>query len=94
MQMAKDHMFGQTPKSEDMWPFFIHANFPKFTPATIFEDQSFGAAGPTRDSDGTYRRVWHGSAADSISCFGFDFERRLWEEIKALACTYEESISN
>lgn len=92
MQLVKDYMFGQMPQRDTVRPFFIHANFPKFTPASIFEDTSFGATGPTRDSDGTYRRVWHGSAADSISCFGFDFERRLWEEIKDLACTYEDII--
>ena len=94
MELVKSRMSGQTDRPDSVRPFFIHANFPKFTPASIFEDDSFGASGPTRDSDGTHRRVWHGSLADATSTFGFDFERRLWGEIKYLACTYEHAISD
>ena len=74
-------------------PFFVHANFPKFNPATIFRDESFGAAGPTRDADGTIRRIWQENSAAATALFGFDLERRLWEEIRDIACEYEGTFS-
>src|SRR5271154_4541367 len=56
LQLVQDRMHRQTLSSDTPRPFSIHANFPKFSPATIFEEVSFGASGPTRDSDGTFRR--------------------------------------
>lgn len=73
-------------------PFFIHANFPKLDPGQIFEDSSFGSSGPTRDSDGSMRRIWRTDEADTISFFGFDLERRLWAIVKNVACKYEKSF--
>jgi len=70
-------------------PFFVHANFPKFDPATIFQENAMGATGPTRDADGTTRRVWQETASKAIDMFGFDLERRLWKVIKSIACDYE-----
>jgi alpha 1,2-mannosyltransferase len=70
-------------------PYFVHANFPKFDPATIFQEEAMGATGPTRDADGTLRRVWQSTAAEAIEEFGFDLERRLWSEIWDTACEYE-----
>jgi alpha 1,2-mannosyltransferase len=70
-------------------PYFVHANFPKFDPATIFQDEAMGATGPTRDADGTLRRVWQPTEAAAIEEFGFDLERRLWSEIRTTACEYE-----
>ena len=74
-------------------PLFLHANFPKFNPATIFETMSFGAAGPTQDSDGTWRRVWFDDLETSVKFFGFDLERRLWAVIRDIACQYEGKFS-
>ncbi|RMZ78952.1 hypothetical protein DV737_g3668, partial [Chaetothyriales sp. CBS 132003] len=82
-------MYGETTNLTEPRPFFIHANFPKFNPSTIFTDKSFGAVGPTRDADGTMRRIWHESSAISTTFFGFDLERRLWEEIRDIGCKYE-----
>lgn len=70
-------------------PLFLHANFPKFNPATIFETISFGAAGPTKDSDGSWRRVWFDDLDTSLQFFRFDVERRLWSVIREVACQYE-----
>jgi alpha 1,2-mannosyltransferase len=70
-------------------PLFLHANFPKFNPGTIFEDVSFGASGPTKDSDGTMRQVWFDDRETSVNFFGFDLERRLWSVIREVACEYE-----
>lgn len=70
-------------------PYFVHANFPKFDPATIFQNEAMGATGPTRDADGTLRRVWQPTEAAAIEEFGFDLERRLWSEIRNIACEYE-----
>ncbi|RMD43309.1 hypothetical protein DV735_g1856, partial [Chaetothyriales sp. CBS 134920] len=82
-------MYGETLDLTEPQPFFIHANFPKFSPSSIFTIKSFGAAGPTRDDDGTMRRIWHSNAAASVEAFGFDLERRLWEEIHDIGCQYE-----
>ncbi|RMD44490.1 hypothetical protein DV735_g679, partial [Chaetothyriales sp. CBS 134920] len=84
-----EDLYGETTNLTEPRPFFIHANFPKFRPSTIFTDKSFGAQGPTRDADGTMRRVWHENGAASAEVFGFDLERRLWEEIRDIGCEYE-----
>jgi alpha 1,2-mannosyltransferase len=66
-------------------PFFVHANFPKFNPATIWADP-----GPTHDADGRFRRVWEDD--DTIKGFGFDVEKSFWEEIKWTSCELETKI--
>ena len=83
-------------QATEVKPFFIHANFPKFDPSTIFghemkdfADETIG--GPTRDSNGTNVRCWM-DPARAVEMFGFDAERRLWEEIKATACDYEHQF--
>ena len=91
MQIVEGH--GEFANSDRPRPFFVHANFPKFSPATIFQSESFGAGGPTRDADGTIRRIWHENITVAIALFGFDLERRLFEEIRDIACEYESTIS-
>ncbi|KAK6543923.1 hypothetical protein TWF694_000641 [Orbilia ellipsospora] len=66
-------------------PAFVHANFPKFDPSTIFD---ISAPGPTRDSNGTDVRCWTGA----VDSFGFDVERGFWEEIMVVACSYEHKL--
>ena len=78
---------GNSAAAPDARPFFVHANFPKFNPATVWENP-----GPTRNPDGTFRRVWeHGQ---TISGFGFDVERRFWEEIRWTACELETKFNS
>ncbi|MCJ1257328.1 hypothetical protein MMC24_005153 [Lignoscripta atroalba] len=67
-------------------PFFVHANFPKFNPVTIFDE-----GGPTRHPNGTYRRAWTDNE-ETIKGFGFDLERQFWEEIKWTACELEDKF--
>jgi alpha 1,2-mannosyltransferase len=74
-------------------PLIVHANFPKFNPASIFEDASFGASGPTKDSDGSFRRVWFDDLETSVNFFGFDLERRLWSVVRDIACEHEGTFS-
>ncbi|KAK5049107.1 hypothetical protein LTR84_005530 [Exophiala bonariae] len=71
-------------------PLFIHANFPKFDPSTIFTEGNdrTGIGGPTRDSNGTSIRCWM-DKEKAIERFGFDVEYRFWEEIRGTACEYE-----
>lgn len=69
--------------SSSIKPFFIHANFPKFNPSTIFND-----GGPTRDRNGTSIPAWTDRQA-TIESFGFDVERNFWEEIRWTACELE-----
>jgi len=93
LQIAQQHLYGHLMDFNKPRPFFVHANFPKFNPATIFLDTSFGATGPTRDADGTIRRVWHADSTAATALFGFDLERRLWQEIRDIACEYEDTFS-
>lgn len=85
-------------RPSEVRPFFIHANFPKFDPSTIFkhEMQGFGnevigAGGPTHDSNGTAVRCWM-SEERAVQLFGVDVERGFWEEILGTACEYEHQF--
>lgn len=67
-------------------PFCVHANYPKFNPATIFKVNS-----PVIKEDGTYTRAWT-APEDVVESFGTDLERQLWAEIRWTACTLEERL--
>lgn len=75
--------------------FFIHANYPKFDPATVFNEDAMGGPGPTKDSNGTVRRTWDNGEGTGISVLelGFDIERRFWEQIKITACKNEKDFT-
>lgn len=66
-------------------PLFVHANFPKFDPYTIFNDEVSGMHTPTRDSNGKLVRCWM-PENDAIALFGFDVEKRFWEAMEEAAC--------
>lgn len=72
-------------------PLFIHANFPKFDPSTIFllDTQRDGDVGPCFDSNGTAIRTWL-PQQEMEALFGFDVERVFWQEIEYVACQYED----
>lgn len=74
-------------------PMFVHANFPKFDPASIFKENAMGASGPTRDDNGSFQRVWHDETG-GIEFFGYDLEKRFWEEIKWTACELEHNFTS
>lgn len=80
---VKDNSVAESPR-----PFFVHANFPKFDPATIFDQ---GA--PTKDSNGKDRLAWTDQQR-TIKGFGIDVERRFWEEIKGTACEFEDKFKS
>ncbi|EFW16915.1 hypothetical protein D8B26_000706 [Coccidioides posadasii str. Silveira] len=71
-------------------PFFIHANFPKFNPATIFEKH---ATDPVRDPQGNYIRQWT-IPEDTIDEFEEDVVKRFWTEIKWVACELEDKFES
>ncbi|RDW83911.1 alpha-mannosyltransferase [Aspergillus mulundensis] len=71
--------------SETPRPFFIHANFPKFDPATVFEPHEVN---PAFADDGTYTRAWT-IPQNVIENFGADVEKRYWSEILWTACELE-----
>ncbi|MCJ1373073.1 hypothetical protein MMC20_004300 [Loxospora ochrophaea] len=73
-----DHTIGARPR-----PFFIHANYPKFNPSSVFDEDR-----PTRWTNGSDQRAWT-SAPGLLDDFGFDVERRFWEEIKGTGCELE-----
>ncbi|KAL4738668.1 mannosyltransferase putative-domain-containing protein [Aspergillus similis] len=66
-------------------PFFIHANFPKFDPATVFEPHEVN---PAFADDGSYTRAWT-VPENVIENFGADVEKRYWSEILWTACELE-----
>ncbi|RMZ85569.1 hypothetical protein DV737_g607, partial [Chaetothyriales sp. CBS 132003] len=74
-------------------PLFVHANFPKFDPATLFEfsTQAKGTVGPTFDSNNTAIRTW-GPRPEMVKLFGFDIEHAFWEEIEYVACNLESDF--
>jgi alpha 1,2-mannosyltransferase len=65
--------------------FFIHANFPKFNPATVFDEQ---AVKPTFEDDGSYTRAWT-IPKEVIGKFRTDVEKQFWKEILWTACELE-----
>lgn len=75
-------------------PYFTHINFPKLDPGQIFESESFGAQGPTKDTDQKMRRIWFDDEETSINFFGFDLEKLVWKVVKEIACEYEGKITS
>lgn len=76
-------------REDPVKPLFVHVNMPKIDPGQVFLNRSFGVAGPTKDPNGTMRRIWHKTENETIAFFGFDVERRLWGVVKDIACEYE-----
>ncbi|KAJ5173847.1 Alpha-mannosyltransferase [Penicillium coprophilum] len=72
--------------------FFIHANFPKFNPATIFEPHEVS---PTFTDEGTYTRAWT-LPVDVVRGFNSraDVEKGFWEEILWTACELEDKFQS
>lgn len=70
--------------------FFIHANFPKFNPATVFEGHEVN---PTFSDDGSYTRAWT-IPDEVIDKFNakVDVEKAFWKEILWTACELESKF--
>ncbi|CEL01655.1 hypothetical protein ASPCAL01235 [Aspergillus calidoustus] len=71
-------------------PFFIHANYPKFDPATVFEPHDVN---PAFADDGSYTRAWT-IPQDVIENFGSDIEKHYWREILWTACELEDKFQS
>jgi alpha 1,2-mannosyltransferase len=69
-------------------PFFIHANAPKYDPATIFDGYPLN---PILGDEQTYTHAWTKPEA-TIEEFGPDLERHFWQEIKWTACVLEGKL--
>jgi alpha 1,2-mannosyltransferase len=67
--------------------FFIHANFPKFNPATVFDQHEVN---PAFNEDGSYTRAWT-IPEDVVGRFSakVDIEKAFWKEILWTACELE-----
>ncbi|KAJ5375492.1 Alpha-mannosyltransferase [Penicillium concentricum] len=72
--------------------FFIHANFPKFNPATVFEPHEVN---PAFTDEGTYTRAWT-LPVDVVRGFNsnVDVEKGFWEEILWTACKLEDKFQS
>lgn len=75
---VKDPSVAEQPR-----PFFVHAHYPKFNPATIFD-----AGSPTRDASGNDQPVWTEEKI-TIESLNTTSEKAFWEEIKWTACELE-----
>ncbi|KAJ5144902.1 hypothetical protein N7448_002294 [Penicillium atrosanguineum] len=71
-------------------PFFIHANFPKFNPATVFSKQ---AVNPAFLDDGNYTRAWT-TPEDLIRGFPVDVEKQFWADILWTGCELETKFES
>ena len=72
-------------------PFFIHANFPKFNPATVFSEQH--AVKPAFNDDGSYTRAWT-IPEETIKAFGRDVEKQFWADILWTGCELETKFES
>ncbi|CAG7929578.1 unnamed protein product [Penicillium olsonii] len=72
--------------------FFIHANFPKFNPATIFEKHEVN---PAFTDEGEYTRAWT-IPEDVVAGFNKkkDVEKVFWREILWTACELEQRFES
>ena len=70
--------------------FFIHANFPKFNPATVFESHEVN---PAFNDDGSYTRAWT-LPREVVGKFSaeVDIEKTFWREILWTACELEDKF--
>ncbi|KGO65948.1 Alpha-mannosyltransferase [Penicillium italicum] len=70
--------------------FFIHANFPKFNPATIFE---LHEVNPAFTDEGEFTRAWT-LPVDVVRGLNsrVDVEKGFWEEILWTACELEDKF--
>ncbi|KAJ5669279.1 CAZyme family GT71 [Penicillium macrosclerotiorum] len=71
--------------------FFVHANFPKFNPATVFDAHEVA---PAFGEDGEYARAWT-IPEDVVGRWhanGGDMEKAFWKEILWTACELEDKF--
>lgn len=85
-QHDNDTKDAQPPPPHTPRPFFVHANYPRMNPATIFRfpDQTW-------DQEHNRIRVWTGRK-DVLDAFDFDLERAYWIEIKTVVCELEHQF--
>ena len=71
-------------------PFFVHANFPKFNPATVFSKQYVN---PAFEDDGvTYTRAW--TIPEHVITDLGDTEKYFWREIMWTGCELESKFES
>ncbi|KAJ5902537.1 hypothetical protein N7495_003065 [Penicillium taxi] len=70
---------------------FIHANFPKFNPATVFDSNH--EVKPAFNDDGSYTRAWT-IPQEVVAKFSakVDIEMAFWREILWTACELEDKF--
>lgn len=88
VQAGKARVRGDDAPPPDV--FFIHANFPKFNPATVFEQHEVN---PAFTDEGEYTRAWT-IPEEVVGKFSEndDVEKAFWKEVKWTACELEEKF--
>ncbi|KAI9838253.1 MAG: hypothetical protein M1819_005520 [Sarea resinae] len=83
---AKNPKIAKQPR-----PFFIHANYPKFNPATVFDNEH--DVKPTIGANGEDTRAWT-DGKDTMEAIGPEVEKHFWEEIKWTGCELEDKFES
>ena len=65
-------------------PFFVHANYPKFNPGSVFHSD----VNPTVSPSGEPWLPWT-DGKDTVASLGENVQRHFWEEIRWTACELE-----
>lgn len=65
-------------------PVFVHANFPKLDPATIFEEHP---SRPLQGPNGNYVKPWEPRTNDNVNLD--HYQKGLWNEIVHVGCELE-----
>ncbi|KAJ5248942.1 hypothetical protein N7468_000393 [Penicillium chermesinum] len=88
---GKSRVRGDEAPAPDV--FFIHANFPKFNPATVFDMGH--EVKPAFLDDGTYTRAWT-IPEEVVAKFSskVDIEREFWREILWTGCELEDKFAS
>jgi alpha 1,2-mannosyltransferase len=88
VQRGNSRLRGDDAPQPDV--FFIHANFPKFNPATVFDNHEVN---PAFTDEGEYTRAWT-IPEEVVGKFSQkeDVEKAFWKEVKWTACELEEKF--
>ncbi|EPS28658.1 putative alpha-mannosyltransferase [Penicillium oxalicum 114-2] len=88
VQRGISRLHGDAATPPDL--FFIHANFPKFNPATVFDPHEVN---PAFTDEGEYTRAWT-LPEDVVGRYSAqeDVERAFWSQVRWTACELEDKF--
>lgn len=82
--VAKFNRYTRDQMIKTVEPIFAHANFPKFNPATIFDEHD---SRPLQDQAGKYVKPWDPRLDDNLNLDRY--QQGLWKEMVHVGCELE-----